>query len=113
MENWIFDLDLAEYHTGYRAYSSEALETVNFELNADQFIFDQEIIAQFVEAGFRISEVPVPTRYFAEASSISFIASSRYGLGILWLMLRLLLHRVQLWPQRQFQSLRKRYQEVA
>jgi len=113
VENWVFRLDLAEYHTGYRAYSRDVLETVNFELNADQFIFDQEIIAQFVEAGFRIDEVPVPTRYFAEASSISFIASSRYGMGILWLVMRLLLHRTGIWPQRQFESLGKRYQEVS
>ena len=82
-------------------------------MNADQFIFDQEIIAQFVEAGFRIDEIPVPTRYFAEASSISFIASSRYGLGILWLVTRLVLHRKGLWRQRRFESLRKRYQELS
>jgi glycosyltransferase involved in cell wall biosynthesis len=113
VENWIFGLDLAEYHTGYRAYSREVLETVNFELNADQFIFDQEIIAQFVDAGFRVEEIPVPTRYFAEASSISFVASTRYGLGILWLVTRFALHRAGFWRQRQFQSLGKRYQEVS
>lgn len=113
VENWIFGLELAEYHTGYRAYSRAVLETVNFELNADQFIFDQEIIAQFVEAGFRIDEVPVPTRYFAEASSISFVASSRYGLGILWLVARYAMHRSGIWRQRQFQSLGKRYHEVS
>ncbi len=113
VENWIFKLSLAEYHTGYRAYRREALETVNFDLNSDQFIFDQEIIAQFVEAGFSIDEVPVPTRYFAEASSISFTASSRYGLGILWLVGRVALHRAGLWTQKQFQSLGKRYQEVS
>jgi len=113
VENWIFGLNLAEYHTGYRAYSREVLETVNFELNADQFIFDQEIIAQFVDAGFRVEEIPVPTRYFAEASSISFVASTRYGLGILWLVTRFALHRAGVWRQRQFQSLGKRYQEVS
>ena len=74
-----FGLQLSEYHTGYRAYRREVLETVNFELNSDKFIFDQEIMAQIVEAGFRIAEVPVPTRYFAEASSASFLASTRYG----------------------------------
>ena len=55
---------LAEYHTGYRAYRREVLESVNLEMNSDNFIFDQEIMAQFVELGFRIAEVPVPTRYF-------------------------------------------------
>jgi glycosyltransferase involved in cell wall biosynthesis len=113
VENRVFDLHLSEYHTGYRAYRREVLEAVNFQLNADKFIFDQEIMAQIVEAGFRVAEVPVPTRYFAEASSASFLASSRYGLGILWLAARYLLHRRGLWPQRQFQSLRGRYRELA
>jgi glycosyltransferase involved in cell wall biosynthesis len=112
VENWVFGLQLSEYHTGYRAYRREVLETVNFALNADKFIFDQEIIAQIVQAGFRISEVPVPTRYFAEASSASFLASVRYGFGILWLMTRVLLHRSGRWPQRQFQSLRTRYRAM-
>src|SRR5262249_4087090 len=75
--NWTFGLELSEYHTGYRAYRREVLETVNFALNADQFIFDQEIVCQIVEAGFRVAEVAVPTRYFAEASSASFLASVR------------------------------------
>ena len=113
VENGVFGLRLSEYHTGYRAYRREVLETVNFRLNADKFIFDQEIIAQVVDAGFRIAEVPVPTRYFAEASSASFAASVRYGLGILWLVTRYLLHRSGWWPQRQFQSLRGRYREVS
>jgi glycosyltransferase involved in cell wall biosynthesis len=113
VENRVFGLHLSEYHTGYRAYRREVLETVNFTLNADKFIFDQEIIAQVVGAGFRIAEVPVPTRYFAEASSASFLASVRYGLGILWLMGRYLLHRSGYWPQRQFQSLRNRYRELS
>jgi len=112
VENRTFGLQLSEYHTGYRAYRREVLETVNYGLNADKFIFDQEIMAQVVEAGFRIAEVPVPTRYFAEASSASFLASSRYGVGILWLVLRYQLHRAGLWRQRQFQSLRHRYRQL-
>jgi glycosyltransferase involved in cell wall biosynthesis len=112
VENWVFGLRLSEYHTGYRAYRREVLETVNFALNSDRFVFDQEIIAQIAEAGFRIAEVAVPTRYFAEASSASLFASIRYGLGILWLMLRYLLHRSGWWPQRQFQSLRGRYKAI-
>jgi glycosyltransferase involved in cell wall biosynthesis len=113
VENTAFNLHLSEYHTGYRAYRREVLETVNFQLNADKFIFDQEIMAQVVEAGFRIAEVPVPTRYFAEASSASFVASTRYGVGILWLMVRYELHRRGWWRQRQFASLRTRYREVS
>jgi hypothetical protein len=103
---------LSEYHTGYRAYTRDVLERVNFRYNADEFIFDQEIVAQIVAAGFRITEVPVPTRYFPEASSAGFLASTRYGLGILWLMVRYLMHQRGWWRQRQFESLRSRYSAV-
>jgi glycosyltransferase involved in cell wall biosynthesis len=65
-ENTVFGLRLAEYHTGYRAYTREVLEAVNLETNSDNFIFDQEIMAQFVEVGARVGEIPVPTRYFAQ-----------------------------------------------
>ena len=96
VENLAFGLRLSEYHTGYRAFSRDVLETINFQMNSDRFIFDQEVIAQIVEAEFRIAEVSVPTRYFPEASSASFIDSSRYGLGILWLVFRYALHRGRL-----------------
>ncbi|MBI4891682.1 MAG: glycosyltransferase family 2 protein [Acidobacteria bacterium] len=102
-ENVVFGLKLAEYHTGYRAYTRAALECVHVDLNADQFIFDQEIMAQFVEAKLRVAEVPVPTRYFAEASSASLWQSTRYGLSILAVLLRLMLHRAGVWKQAQFQ----------
>ncbi|MEZ5354880.1 MAG: glycosyltransferase family 2 protein [Bryobacteraceae bacterium] len=111
-ENKVFRHNLAEYHTGYRAYTREILEAVNVEMNSDKFIFDQEIMAQFVEVGARVAEVPVPTRYFPAASSASFIDSSIYGLSILWLLFRLLLHRAGLMRSRQFQSLRRRYTNV-
>ncbi|MBM3738168.1 MAG: glycosyltransferase family 2 protein [Acidobacteria bacterium] len=111
-ENKVFRLNLAEYHTGYRAYTREALESVNLETNSDNFIFDQEIMAQFVEVGARIAEVPVPTRYFPQASSASFIQSSIYGLSILWLLFRYLLHRSGIRRSRQFQSLRRRYESM-
>ena len=101
-ENVAFGLRLAEYHTGYRAYTREALERVALERNADGFIFDQEIMAQFVQAGLRVGEVPVPTRYFAAASSASFWQSSVYGLSILALLGRYWLHRSGLWRQAQF-----------
>lgn len=109
LENSTFDLNLSEYHTGYRAFHTRALRGVHFNMNSDKFIFDQEIIAQFVQAKFRIMEVPVPTRYFAEASSASFFDSAVYGLGILWLLLRFQSHRWGIWRQRQFESLTKRY----
>lgn len=109
LENRVFGLTLAEYHTGYRAYRREALESVNVEMNSDKFVFDQEIVAQFVDIGMRIAEVPVPTRYFPQASSCSFVASSRYGLSVLAVLTRYLLHRARIVPQKQFQSLRRRY----
>jgi glycosyltransferase involved in cell wall biosynthesis len=109
LENRVFGLRLAEYHTGYRAYSRDALESVNVEMNSDNFIFDQEIVAQFVEVGTRFAEVPVPTRYFPQASSASFLQSTRYGLSILWVLALFILHRSGLWRQRRFQSLARRY----
>ena len=112
VENLAFGLRLSEYHTGYRAFSRQVLETINFQMNSDQFIFDQEVVAQIVEAKFKIAEVAVPTRYFPEASSASFIDSSRYGLGILWLVFRYFLHKHNLLPQKKFQSLRRRYTKM-
>jgi glycosyltransferase involved in cell wall biosynthesis len=109
VENVVFGLKLSEYHTGYRAFNRNVLETLSFQLNSDGFIFDQEVIAQAVEAKFRIAEVAVPTRYFPEASSASFVASSIYGCGILLLMARFLLHRSGLLKSRQFESLKRRY----
>jgi glycosyltransferase involved in cell wall biosynthesis len=109
VENRVFGLRLCEYHTGYRAYSRHVLETINFQVNSDRFIFDQEVIAQIVDAKFRIKEIPVPVRYFPEASSASLTDSVRYGLGILWLMLRYWLHKHRWIEQRKFQSLKRRY----
>ncbi len=109
VENWVFGLKLTEFHTGYRAFRREVLETVNYAMNSDGFIFDQEIVAQFVAAKFRIAEIAVPTRYFKEASSASFGQSVIYGLKILWLVFKYQLFRWKLIPGRQFVSLRARY----
>jgi glycosyltransferase involved in cell wall biosynthesis len=112
VENAAFGLRLSEYHTGYRAFSRQVLETINFQMNSDRFIFDQEVIAQIVDAGFRIAEISVPTRYFPEASSASFVDSARYGLGILWLVFRYSLHKTNILRQKKFQSLRRRYTKI-
>lgn len=112
LENRVFGLNLSEYHTGYRAFQRRVIETVNFHLNSDGFIFDQEVITQIVEADFRITEVSVPTRYFPEASSANFKDSVIYGLGILWLVFRYLLHKRKLLTQRKFQSLGRRYTKI-
>jgi glycosyltransferase involved in cell wall biosynthesis len=112
MENLVFGLNLSEYHTGYRAYTRVALESVNLAMNADGFVFDQEIIAQFVALKLRIAEVAVPTRYFRMASSASFFQSTIYGLSILVLLFRYLLHKHGLMHQRRFDSLERRYNMV-
>src|SRR5213593_846711 len=109
VENWVFGLRLSEYHTGYRAFRREVLESVNFGANADGFVFDQEIIAQVVATRFRIAEIAVPTRYFPEASSAGFVASTIYGLRILAVLFWYTLHRRGLRRSRRFDSLRARY----
>ena len=113
LENRVFGLRLSEFHTGYRAFRREVLESVNLALNSDGFVFDQEIIAQVVAARFRIAEIAVPTRYFPEASSASFTASTIYGLRILSLLARYSLHRRGVWRSRCFDSLRGRYTRLA
>jgi glycosyltransferase involved in cell wall biosynthesis len=113
LENRVFGLGLSEFHTGYRAFRREVLEAVNFTANGDGFIFDQEIIAQVVAARFRIAEIAVPTRYFPEASSASFAASSAYGLRILTLCLRYALHTRGLLRTTRLESLRRRYTRLA
>jgi len=113
LENLVFGLHLSEYHTGYRAFRRQVLESVNLEMDSDRFIFDQEILAQIVNVKMRITEVPVPTRYFAQASSASLFQSSVYGVSILWLLVRYLLHRGGIVHQRQFDSLERRYRSAA
>ncbi len=83
IENIMIGQKLSEYHTGYRAYSRRVLQSINFEKNSDDFVFDNEFIVQCHVQGFQIGEISVPTKYFAEASSISFSRSVRYGFGVL------------------------------
>jgi glycosyltransferase involved in cell wall biosynthesis len=92
LENGVFGLGLTEYHSGFRAYSRRYLESVRLDANADAFVFDSEIIAQGVTAGMRFEEIPIETRYFPEASQIRFRASVRYGLDILRMLARYVLH---------------------
>lgn len=102
-ENLVLGQRLSECHTGFRAYSRQLLETIPFLLNSDDFVFDTEVIAQAVAFGFRIGEIAVPTRYFAEASSVNFRRSVVYGLSTLRVMFRYLLHKTAIRPARQFQ----------
>jgi glycosyltransferase involved in cell wall biosynthesis len=97
LENAAFGLHLSEYHTGLRAYSRRLLETIPYRLNSDDFVFDQELIAQVVAAGgLPVGEIAVPTRYFEEASSVGFRRSVVYGLSTLRVVGRYLLHRTGL-----------------
>jgi glycosyltransferase involved in cell wall biosynthesis len=84
MENILLGAKLSEYHTGYRAYSRELLERLAFEDNSDDFVFDNQILAQAQWLGYRIAEISCPTKYFPEASSINFRRSVKYGFGCLW-----------------------------
>jgi glycosyltransferase involved in cell wall biosynthesis len=94
VENIAFGLHLSEYHTGLRAYSRRLLETIPYRLNSDDFVFDQDLIAQVVAVGgMQIGEIAVPTRYFDEASSVNFKRSVVYGLSTLRVVTRFLLHR--------------------
>jgi hypothetical protein len=93
VENLAFRRGFSEYHTGYRAFSADFLRRVAFLRNSDDFVFDQEIFAQIVASGSHVLELPIPTRYFLEASSVSFRASVRYGFKTLWVLVRYRLDR--------------------
>lgn len=82
-QNLLMNEKISEYHTGYRAFSKEVLETINYEENNDDFVFDNEMLSQILYAGFEIAEVTCPTKYFPDASSINFSRSVKYGLGVL------------------------------
>jgi len=94
VENATFYMYLTEYHSGLRAYSRRYLETVNFPANSDDFVFDSEIIAQGVLHDMRIREIPIDTRYFAEASQIGPGRSIVYGLSILLMLVKFKLHKL-------------------
>ncbi len=93
-QNILMNQKLSEYHTGYRAFSSEVLRAVPYNVCSDDFVFDNEITAQICMKGYEIAEVTCPTKYFPEASSINFKRSSIYGLGVLYTSL---IYRLQKW----------------
>ena len=93
-QNLLVNYKLSEYHTGYRAFSRAVLETIDFEANDDDFVFDNEMLSQIIYHRFDIAEVTCPTKYFDEASSINFARSTKYGLGVIRVSL---LHRLARW----------------
>ncbi|WP_139921387.1 glycosyltransferase family 2 protein [Hymenobacter sp. DG01] len=92
-QNVLMNQKLSEYHTGYRAYSREVLEQIDYAQNSDDFIFDNEIVAQIFAKGYDIAEVTCPTKYFADGSSINFPRSMKYGFGVLGVSVRYFLHK--------------------
>jgi glycosyltransferase involved in cell wall biosynthesis len=84
VQNILMGQKLSEYHTGYRAYSGKVLNNVDFENNSDDFVFDNQILAQIIFKGYQIAEITCPTKYHQEASSINFSRSVSYGFGVLW-----------------------------
>jgi glycosyltransferase involved in cell wall biosynthesis len=96
VQNLLLDYKLSEYHTGFRGFRRDVLENLPLEENSDDFVFDNEMLAQAIFFGYRVGEISSPTRYFAEASSINFSRSVKYGLGVLATSLRFRLHRMKL-----------------
>jgi len=101
-ENCALGQNLGDFHSGFRVYRREVLEKVPFERNSDDFVFDTQFLVQAVERGFRLGDVPVPVRYFREASSINFKRSLRYGLTTLGVVGQYWLHRLGLRRSRLF-----------
>jgi glycosyltransferase involved in cell wall biosynthesis len=107
-ENLLLGAKLSEYHTGFRAYRRELLEALPWAGNSDDFVFDNQLLAQAIVAGFRIGEISVPTRYFAAASSINFPRSLRYGLGVIGTTLLACAARCGLYRHRLFAAAARR-----
>ena len=102
-QNLMLNQKLSEYHTGYRAFSGNVLKKISFSTNSDDFVFDNEMIAQIFFAGFEIAEITCPTKYFKEASSINFRRSTIYGLGVLLVSVK---YRLQKWGIARFSLFR-------
>ena len=103
-QNLFLGVKLSEYHTGFRAFSREVLEQLPVLENSDDFVFDNQMIAQAVVFGYRIGEVSCPTKYFDEASSIGFRRSVRYGFGVLATTLRFVVHKLGIASVRIFEA---------
>jgi hypothetical protein len=95
-QNILMNQKLSEYHTGYRAFSGNVLRKVNYRVNSDDFVFDNQMLAQIFYAGFEVAEITCPTRYFDEASSINISRSIKYGIGVLGVSLSYLLQKAGL-----------------
>ncbi len=102
-QNILMNQKLSEYHTGYRAFSKEVLESINYNINSDDFIFDNQMLAQIFFKGFEIAEVTCPTKYFEEASSINLSRSIKYGIGVLVVSVSYFFNKIGLGRNKIFQ----------
>lgn len=102
IENVLLGVKLSEYHTGYRAFSRKLLEQLPIEVNSDDFVFDNQMLAQIIWYGYFVAEISCPTKYFPEASSINFRRSVVYGFGCLWTALKFRLAKWKLIRSRMF-----------
>ncbi len=103
-QNILMGQKLSEYHTGYRAYSRDVLEKIDFYKNSDDFIFDNQFLAQIFYQGFEIAEITCPTKYFEEASSINFSRSTTYGFGVLKTSLLYFLSKKNIYKSQLFKN---------
>ena len=101
-QNLLMNQKLSEYHTGYRAFSAEVIKALNLEADSDDFVFDNQMIAQIFYAGYEIAEITCPTKYFKEASSINFKRSCKYGLGVLATSFKYLLAKIGIYKSKIF-----------
>jgi len=93
-QNLLMNQKLSEYHTGYRAYKREVLESIDYNQYSDDFIFDNQFLAEILYQGYEVAEITCPTKYFEEASSINFARSSKYGIGVLGVSLKYFFKRI-------------------
>lgn len=101
-QNIMMSQKLSEYHSGYRAFSKEIFTKIHIEENSDDFIFDNQMLAQIFYAGYEIGEITCPTKYFEEASSINFSRSTTYGFGVLWTSIKYRLAKWKIYVSKEF-----------
>lgn len=107
VENILMGAKLSEYHTGYRAFSRELLEKIPIQYNSNDFVFDNQVLAQIIWLGYTIAEISCPTKYFAEASSINLVRSIKYGIGCLWTATLFRLSRMNIITSKLFPKIQK------
>jgi len=102
VQNILMNQKLSEYHTGYRAYRSSVLVSIDYNQNSDDFIFDNQLLAQIFNKNFEVAEITCPTKYFDDASSINFNRSIKYGLGVLKTSLQYFFHKNKIYKSKLF-----------